>query len=227
MNDFALVTEGPTDHAILKNILLGYFKNQREPAINREHPDPQAAAASGGWTLLLQYLRDKKFRQAFQFNHYLIIQVDTDKSEDTGFDVPHQDENGPLRVPVLIERVIERLQREIGESDWATYAGRFIFAIAVHQIECWALPLWFSDAHAGKTTGCIAALGRCQNLRDKLKEKRFRWIRPEEKDFYSYDEASRGYRKTRLLHDQGRQNPSLAVFLDDLDRRGLKLPAQE
>ena len=32
MDDFALVTEGPTDHAILKNILLGYFKNQREPA---------------------------------------------------------------------------------------------------------------------------------------------------------------------------------------------------
>lgn len=28
MGDFALVTEGVTDHTILKNVLIGYFKNQ-------------------------------------------------------------------------------------------------------------------------------------------------------------------------------------------------------
>jgi hypothetical protein len=141
--------------------------------------------------------------------------------------VPHQDENGPLPLPTLVERVVERLKREIGERDWTTYTGRFIFAIAVHQIECWVLPLWFSDAHARKITGCIAALGSCPNLRQKLTEKKFRWIRAEEKDARSYDEASRGYRKPQLLHDQGRKNPSLAMFLDDLDRRGLMLPPEE
>jgi hypothetical protein len=212
MHDFALVTEGPTDHAILKNILLGYFKNQREPAIHREHPDPQVEA-DGGWTLLLRYLRNKKFRQAFQLNRFLIIQVDTDISQESGFDVPHQDENGPLPVAGLVERVIERLRREIGEPDCTTYAGRFIFAIAVHQIECWVLPLWFSDAHAEKIAGCIAALGGCPNLRERLTQKKFRWIRAEEKDVRSYDEASRDYRKTQALHNQGRRNPSLALFL--------------
>jgi hypothetical protein len=227
MHDFALVTEGPTDHAILRNIMLGYFKNQREPAIHREHPDPQNEAAFGGWTLLLQYLRDKKFRQAFQWNRYLIIQVDTDRSEDSGFDVPHQGETGTLPLPTLVERVIERLRELIGEPDWTVYAGRFIFAIAVHQIECWVLPLWFSGARARKITGCIAALGGCPNLTKKLTQKNFRWIRAEEKDWRSYDEASRGYRKTRALHDQGRMNPSLAVFLDDLDRRRLILPPEE
>jgi len=227
MHDFALMTEGPTDHAILNNILLGYFKNQREPAVHREHPDPQAEAAFGGWTLLLQYLRDKKFRQAFQLNRFLIIQVDTDTSQDRGFDVPHQDENGPLSVVKLVENVIERLRAEIGEPDLATYAERFIFAVAVHQTECWVLPLWFSDARAEKITGCVATLGRCPNLRKKLTQKGFRWIRAEEKDPRSYDEASRGFRKTNILHEEGRKNPSLALFLDDLDRRELILRAEE
>jgi hypothetical protein len=60
-----------------------------------------------------------------------------------------------------------------------------------------------------------------------LTQKRFRWIRAEEKDVRSYDEASRGYRKTRALLDQGRKNPSLALFLNDLDQRGLTLQPEE
>lgn len=227
MHDFALVTEGPTDHAILNNILLGYFKRQREPAVHREHPDPQSEASFGGWTLLFKYLRDKKFRQAFQLNRFLIIHVDTDVSEERGFDVPHQNENGSLSVAKLVENVIERLRKEIGEQDLATYAGRFIFAIAVHQTECWVLPLWFSDAHARKTTGCVETLGHCLNLRERLKQKSLPWIRAEEKNARSYDEASRDFRKTDILHGPGRRNPSLALFLDDLDQRHLILPPEE
>ena len=227
MHDFALVTEGVTDHAVLKNILLGYFKNQREPAIHREQPDPQAELRSGGWTLVFQYLREKKFQQAFQFNRFLIIQVDTDVSEEVGFDVPRQDENGPLPTEVLVGRVIERLRKEIGEKDWATYSGRFIFAIGVHQMECWVLPLWFSDGKAQKTTGCIATLGGCQKLKEQLSQRGFRWIRAEEKDWNSYDEASRGFRKPNILRTEGRKNPSLALFLDDLDHRALILPPEE
>lgn len=227
MHDFALVAEGATDHAVLKNILLGYFRNQREPAINREHPDPRAEAEYGGWTLLFQYLHEKKFRQAFQFNQFLIIQVDTDVSEEVGFEVPHQNANGPLSTEALVECVIDRLCREIGEADLLTYDGRFIFAIAVHQIECWVLPLWFSDAKAEKVTGCITTLGACQNLREQLTQKRLRWIRAEEKDPRSYDEASRGFRKTHTLFTEGRKNPSLALFLEELDRRRLILPPED
>jgi hypothetical protein len=122
-------------------------------------------------------------------------------------------------------RVIERLRREIGEPDLTTYSGRFIFAIAVHQVECWMLPLWFSDAKAEKITGCITTLGGCKELREKLKQQRFRWIRPEEKDT-RYFEASRGFLKTNILNVQGRKNPSLALFLVDLDQRGLVLPPE-
>ena len=70
-------------------------------------------------------------------------------------------------------------------------------------------------------------VGGCPSLRGELTKKKFRWIRAEEKDVRSYDEASRGYRKRSILLAEGRKNPSLALFLDDLDRRGLVLAPEE
>lgn len=223
--DFALVTEGVTDHAILKNILLGYFKEQRDPEVHREHPNPQAEKRHGGWTLVIQYLRAKKYRQAFQFNRFIIVQVDTDVAEDPGFDVPKQGPNGPLPPGEFITAVIERLKSEIDQDDLVSYGERFIFAIGVEQLECWVLPLWFGDAKGEQTANCTSRLGGCPNLRNELSAKNFRWITPSEKDYFSYDIASRGYRKGSALLTAGRRNPSLSVFLDELDRRTIVLPA--
>lgn len=228
MHDFALVTEGPTDHVILKNILIGFFKDQREPDIHREHPDPQAEKQHGGWTLVLQYLREKKFQQAFQLNRYLIVQVDTDIAENIGFDVPKQNENGPLILEEFVRKVGERLKAEIGEPDSAFYGDRFIFAIGVEQLECWVLPLWFNnDARGEQTANCTDRLGGCNHLRDELGKKNYRWIRKEEKNPLSYDLASREYRKRGTLLIQGPRSPSLAIFLAELNRRAIQLPGLE
>ncbi len=227
MNDFALVSEGPTDHAILKNILLGYFQQQREPGVYREHPDPQAEKQYGGWTLVLRYLREKKFRQAFQLNRYLIVQVDTDIAEDDGFNVARQNQNGQIPLMEFMRNVAVRLRVEIGEPDWAVYGDRFIFAIGVEQLECWLLPLWFADARAEQTVNCTGRLGECAQLRDALDRKNYQWIRRDRKDFLSYHIASRDYRKFAVLHSRGFKNPSLAVFLDELDRKAIRLPELE
>jgi len=227
MHDFALVTEGATDHAILRNILIGYFKGQREPDIHRELPDPRAEKQYGGWTLVLQYLREKKFRQAFQLNRYLIVQVDTDIAEDAGFNVPKQDENGQLTIAQFVHNVAMRLQQEIGADDVAFYGDKFIFAIGVEQSECWVLPLWFNDNKGEQTVNCTARLGGCNQLREALSEKNYRWIRREEKNFLSYDLASRDYRKRATLLDQGIRSPSLAIFLEELNKRAIQLPAIE
>lgn len=227
MHDFALVSEGPTDHTILKNILLGYFKNQREPDIHREHPDPQAEAQYGGWTLVLQYLRAKKFRQAFQLNRWLIVQVDTDVAEDRGFDLPRQNAEGPLALADFVGQVVKRLQAEIGAVDLEIYGERFIFAIGVEQLECWALPLWFKDARGEQTVNCTKRMGGCNQLRDELKAKNCWWIQGDKKDTRSYDLATREYRKRDILRLDGPRNPSLALFLKDLDRRKIQLPDSE
>lgn len=227
MHDFALVTEGPMDHAILKNVLIGFFKDQREPDIHREHPDPQAEKQYGGWTLVLQYLREKKYQQAFQLNQHVIVQVDTDVAEDAGFDVPRQNQNGPLSLADFVKAVVNRLMAEIGEEDMAVYGDRFVFAVGVEQLECWVLPLWFNDAKGEQTVNCTARLGGCNQLRDELSKKNYRWIRKEEKDALSYDLASREYRKRGTLTSQGSRNPSLAIFLDELSKRAIQLPAVE
>jgi hypothetical protein len=181
----------------------------------------------GGWTLVLQYLSAKKFRQAFQLNRWLIVQVDADVAEDPGFDVPRQDEKGPLGLEDFVHNVAARLKAEIGQDDFAFYNDKFIFAIGVEQLECWILPLWFSGSDGEQTVNCTNRLGRCGQLRDELNKKNFRWIRKEEKKHESYDLASREYRRRGTLLDQGPRNPSLAVFLAELDRRAIQLPAIE
>ena len=227
MGDFALVTEGITDHQVLRNVLIGYYKEQREPVITFEFPDPQPKQPIGGWTLVLQYLRAKKFRQAFQVNQFVVVQVDTDVAEDAGFDAAKQNAEGPLPLEAFVAAVIERLKQEIGAEDWATYGERFIFAIGVEQIECWILPLWHSDAKGEQTVNCTNRLGQTANLRDELTAKNFRLFGAGTKDPRSYDLASRDYRKRKILMNEGSRNPSLALFLADLDRRAIVLPPEE
>ncbi|HEV7403772.1 MAG TPA: hypothetical protein VGO11_12625 [Chthoniobacteraceae bacterium] len=227
MGDFALVTEGVSDHQILRNVLLGYYKVQREPLITFEHPDPQAAQHTGGWTLVLRYLREKKFRQAFQTNSFVVVQVDTDVTEDRGFDVPKQDEHGPISLGAFTEKVVSRLQEEIGNEDWLTFGERFIFAIGVEQIECWVLPLWYAGAKGEQTANCAARLGANPNLRNELTAKNYAWITPNKKEPLSYDLASRGYRKRATLLAEGPRSPSLSVFLRQLQDRAIVLPPAE
>jgi len=223
MHDFALVSEGVTDHAILKSILIGFFQQQREPEVHREFPDPQAEKHIGGWTLVLKYLSDKKYRQAFQLNRFLIVQVDTDIAEDQGFNVARQNENGPLPIEQFIANVVARLRAEIDDQDWDVYSNRFIFAVGVNQLECWLLPLWLGNAGGEQTVNCTIRLNRCPQLRDALDRKNFPWIHPDKKDFRSYEIASKAYRRWATLDSDGPRNPSLAVFLNELNNRAIVL----
>ncbi len=225
MGDFVLVTEGVTDHTILKNVLIGYFKNQREPEINFDQPDVRRVPSHGGWTLVIQSLRERKYRQAFQFNQFVTVQIDTDVSGESGFGVPRQDVNGPMPVEEFIPRVIDRLKAEIAEEDLVRYSDRFIFAIGVDQLECWLLPLWFKDSKGKQTSNCTNRLGECPQLRDELNRKRPKlpWIRPEEKDQGSYDVASKGYKKRATLIADASKNPSLAFFIELLDQQNIIL----
>ena len=112
--DFALVCEGVTDHAVLKNILLGYFKDQpREP----------------------------RFAQ--------------------------------------------------------------------------------TDKKTARTTGCL------NTLNSALARKNEPAINPDDKKVSPYHNASSGYRKRKDLLAEGPKNPSLKIFLDDLETRKIKLVADE
>src|SRR5437764_7354557 len=113
MGDFAIVAEGKTDQAVLRNILIGFFAGAgEEPLVNFEQPPLDATGQHGdppgGWPLVMQYFQQGKFRQALQFNRYLIVHLDTDRSEDYG--VPRQRDGKDLSPEELIEGVKERIR---------------------------------------------------------------------------------------------------------------------
>ena len=101
----------------------------------------------------------QKFKEAFQYSKYIIIQIDTDVSEREGFDVSKRDTKGKELEPVeLIENVITKLIGLIGQEFYNEHVDRIIFAISVHEIECWLLPLYYNDKKQAKTSGCVKTL---------------------------------------------------------------------
>jgi hypothetical protein len=226
-SDFALVCEGVTDHAVLKNILLGYYKDQpRTPLVTQRQPDSDATGEAawqqfGNWENVFRYLREGLHRDALEFNEYLVVQVDTDESEHANYDVPQQAAGQPHPPEVMVQHVTAKLREILGPADCATYGSRLIFAICVREIECWLLPLWETGNKVEKTSGCLQTLNAALARRNETP------INPHEKKVPPYDKASRGYRKRADLISEGAKNPSLAVFLGELNARAIALTVDE
>ena len=119
MISFGLITEGLTDQIVIENILAGYFKNPdldiRPLQPEKDKDDENKFTGYGSWSQVFAYCRrSRDFQESFQFNDYIIIQIDTDVSEEFG--IPQQDKNGELTPEKLIEKVIEKFKQEIGED---------------------------------------------------------------------------------------------------------------
>lgn len=227
MGDFAVVAEGYTDQVVLQNILLGFFSDaEDEPVINFEQPRLDATASSGahppaGWSLVIKYFEDGLYRQALQTNGYLVVHIDTDVSEEYGVaKFPPGDETR------LIDAVIARFRGLIGEEIWQIHGDRFIFAVAVHAIECWLLPAIFESDRSkrAKLVGCFEAADRelqrqgLPRLEGQTKGSR--------KNPEGYKAASKVFRKRKLLIRHAEDNLSFKAFVDELERRAIALPAE-
>jgi hypothetical protein len=211
--NFGIISEGITDRLVLMNILTGYYGRDVlvtpvQPPADESDEDP----SPGGWGLVFKSLEAGRHRQAIEHMgcDYVVIHLDTDVSQQKGYDVPWREEGRDLSVEELIARVVNKLENLIGAEFYAQHSERFVFAVAVHAIECWLLPLHYDDNHASKITGCLDAVNRAlQKSRRSLTRGRD----GEGKDPHAYRRASRDFaNKKRLLqvHDK---NPSLALFV--------------
>jgi len=202
---FAVISEGPTDQRVIENILWGYFD---EPAVNAFHPPP---GGPGGWLRVIRAVESGAHRRALENNEYVVIHIDTDVSQDPGFHVPHQEGNHTLSVEQLTERVISRLLGLMDAPFIEKHGHRVIFAVAVHSIECWFLPLLYQDAKAAKPVGCLRAVN---NALKKLNQDS---LSPgEDKAPRRNDEVSRAFLKRKDLLDAPERNPSLGEFIKRL-----------
>jgi hypothetical protein len=216
MGDFAIVGEGITDQTVLRNVLFGFFESREpEPLIVFEQPPLDTTGAAGmphppgGWTLVVRYLRERKYLQALQLHCYVVIQIDTDIADDLG--VPRL---AGLGDEDFIELVVARLCSYIASEDLQAIRDRLLFAIGLDEIECWLLPLVFDRSEKKlreKVTGCLEAINH------KLKTSKEQPLSTvaNGKDPRRYERVSAPFRKRRKL-DEAATNPGLVRFLADL-----------
>ncbi len=169
---------------------------------------------------MLRSLRQGDHRKALQLNDYVVVHIDTDVSEEPGYGVPRRAADGRALSPEeLVEQVRLRLVTEMGVAFHEEHGARVVFAIAVDAIECWLLPLLYDGepaAKKAKTTGCLKAAD------DKLRRLNLPLL---SKSPASYDRASRDYAKHRTLILHRDENPSLDIFVKNLEALAAAKPA--
>jgi hypothetical protein len=215
MPSFGIIAEGVTDQAIIKNILCGYFGEEPDTT----QIQPPSDAEPGGWTVLFKCFEADRHKEALQHNDYLVIQIDTDVSEHKGYDVPWRDAEGNAFTPEeLAARVIARLQKAMGEEFCREYSEKLIFAISIHSIECWLLPLLFESepTSAGKIVGCLdtANIKLIKQNKKPLSDKN-----GEGKDLAVYRKLSKEFQKKKNLNALYQKNASLILFVKQLELR--------
>ena len=214
MPSFALVTEGITDQKVIENILAGFFNdpnidtNPLQPL--RDETDRNRAANPGNWHKVLEYCSSKEFLGAFQFNDYVIVQIDTDVATEYGVS-SRNEEASEVSVGDMIERVKAKLIAQIAPEFYAKYRNRILFAISVQSIECWLLPLFFTDKKKSKTVNCL------NTLNQGLKTRKPYTVDPNSKNPRHYDDISAEYTKHKKLMSLYASNPSLEAFIHELE----------
>ncbi len=209
---FAGIVEGANDKRVITNILAGYFNNPdiKPTWLQPRDSIPNTKEPPAGWTRVIKYCQSRQFKQAFQENEYVIIHIDTDISSEPKLNIPHYDENGELLTPEqLIAKVVNKFRELIGEDFYNQYADKIIFAIAVHSIECWILPLCLPDKKA-ETNDCLNILKR--DLPDF-----------KEKDPRYYQRISMEYANQNSLLKLYPENPSLKIFIEELASKNIEI----
>jgi len=220
MTTFGLITEGYTDQLLLEGVLEGLL-NAQDDDLRVNYISPvwdETDAAQGqkaGWYQVFEYCKYvENLSRDLQYNDYLIIQIDTDVSEDIHYDIPQKNNGNDLSPEELIDCVIAKFQNLIGEPLFTEYGERIIFAISVHSIECWLLPIFGNNpAEKKKTVNCLKTLNR------KLNAKHGFTIDQNNKSAGDYYEKLAGYfanKKRNALIQLGSHNPSFHIFLSKL-----------
>jgi hypothetical protein len=169
--------------------------------------------APGGWSLVVRYLRDRKYLQALQLNRFVVIQIDSDIAGELGVSRPAAASDAQI-----VELIIAKLCSEIAAEDLAGVRDRLLFAIGVDEIECWLLPAVFdrSDKRMlSKATGCLEAINR--KLR---KDNQVLLSSGEHKDPQRYRRLSEKYRRRRDV-EAAATNAGFIRFLEQLEAQPL------
>ena len=204
MRRFLFIGEGLTDFKVLKNLFVGFFKD-KNLSFNRLLPKDKEPV---GWGNVLNYLATVEFKGAFDNADYIVIQIDTDKCEDWNEGL-HQIGDNTEKLDDFVQEVIAVLIRRIGLDFYTQNKDKILFAISVHDIECWLLPfITDQPAHQSKMVGCVNAVERI------ALKKGFSIHQKNYEEGKHYEGFSKDMKNHNILMRKHSSNPSLKIFID-------------
>jgi len=218
MKKFALITEGVSEHRVIKYIINRFFKD--DALINQIQPKmfggKQAKDSPGGWNEVLKYCERDEIEDILIENDFLVIQIDTDQSQTKPFNISHTNAENKIKpVPELYEEVLENLKNRIQSKILEDYKDRIIFAISIHTIECWFLPLYYS------TESKKSAISKClDKLNTELRKKNIKAISNKDKNtpksIRTYETILKNWNKITTLKSCAKHNTGFQKFVDSL-----------
>lgn len=217
-----LVAEGPSDIAVLRNILYGalgleradtvairpeLFEDETDRAARRTgHQSTTREEEYSNWGLVLEECRRREriadwLDSPLDEERLVIVQLDTAECELPRYDVKRPDRSAPDYPAELRARVEARLRALVGDA----LAPRVRYAIAIEETDAWVL----------------AGLGveGAEILRDP---KRALWAKDAWRRLQGrtepakYEEISKPLRKSKGLRTASRHSVSLRLFLGSL-----------
>lgn len=148
---FSIISEGSTDFRVLKTILESFFVDSE---INSLVPVLDASTLKtakdehGSWTKIPEYLKSNFLEDALVNTDFLVIQIDTDVCEESGFDVSPKtlaDSNEEDFYNLVKGKIIEWID-DFEAKTYSYYQEKFIFAIAIHSLECWLIAYYCKNS---------------------------------------------------------------------------------
>lgn len=206
-----IVCEGISDYKILQHITERYLRDFDVYTIPLKPKETKQGAQDGfgSWQGVLEYIKgdDQMIVEAVNEGcSYVIVHIDTDVREQYGVAVDfesHEELHDNVK-----SLLIRGLHREFDRN-------KLIFAIAIHETECWLIPFLTDDKKdCGKTDSCVNTINKL--LKDKgsidKDNKNAEKVRP------IYQNILKQKKKAKDIKSVSRFNYGFAYFIDSLDR---------
>lgn len=206
-----IVCEGISDYKVLRHITERYLRDEDAYVIPLQPKETEQGKqwGFGGWQGVLEYIKgeDRMILEALEEGcSYVIIHIDTDVREQYG--ISHGFEN----MEALHGSVIEML-RNVIHPDFDK--DRIIFAIAIHETECWLLSFLSDDQKIScKTDSCVNTLNRL--LKDKGNIDKDN--KNSDRARVAYDYILRSKKKPKDLKAASINNYGFFYFVESLDK---------
>jgi len=220
MVTIGLISEGMTDHIVIKHVISGYlddpdvFITELQPRIDPNNAS--IALDAGNWDQVFKYCKDSDFEEGLRANPslYAVIHLDSDVFRTK--EVPkkysfnfNRSDGTTLTTPEIISEIKALLIAEIGQEVYDKYADRILFAIAVDKTECWLLPFYETGKARSKEVNCLKALNR------KISPKSGFTIHKKQAKYYL--KVAKPLLKHKNFIKLYHFNPSLHIFCEQLN----------